>query len=168
MLSNCLRMAVIAIAVFAVSACDKEPAVVDTTLSDTKNPTTLEKAEIETATATATPGPSLHALTAEWLVGTWGPAEANPTNNPEGSCETDVIIRFAADGTFEDAGSKGRYSTDGRSIRYFDRETIPDLAADPAEPFYPESLEDWNGTVTVIDENTFEEEGELWRRCRSY
>ena len=109
----------------------------------------------------------LPVISAAWLVGTWGPADNNPGNNPGASCDTDVLIKFKADGTYSDSGSEGRYSTDGRTIRYFDRRTVPEIGEDPEEIFVPEAIAEISGTVAALDANTFEEDGDQWRRCRS-
>lgn len=107
-------------------------------------------------------------ISTTWLVGTWGPADHNPMNNPAASCETDVLIKFHRDGTYRDDGSEGRFSTNGRTIRYFNRQTVMEIGNvyDPADPFIPEAIPDMLGVVTAIDNNTFEEDGEQWRRCR--
>ena len=149
---------------FAGSGCNSSPQIVDTTLSDAK-PTTE-------ATASAVPVEagtpmSLPDITDAWLVGTWGPAGLNPGNSPQSSCETDVILTFMADGTFADGGAEGQYSTDGTAIQYVDRATVPDIAADLEEPFEPEKLTDVTTLISAVDENTFEEDGEQWRRCIS-
>lgn len=135
-----------------------------------------ETAPIEDVLATEPIGPvqvpleqaaPLPVISAAWLVGTWGPADNNPSNNPEASCETDVLIKFNADGTYSDLGSEGRYSTNGRTIRYFDRRTVQEIGEDPEEIFVPEAIADISGAVAALDENTFDEDGDQWRRCRS-
>lgn len=106
-------------------------------------------------------------ISAAWLVGTWGPAHTNPGNDPAASCDTDVLIKFNANGTYSDLGSEGRYSTNGRTIRYFDRRTVQEMGEDPEEVFVPEPIADISGTVTALDKDTFDEDGDRWRRCRS-
>lgn len=109
---------------------------------------------------------TLPMISAAWLVGTWGPADNNPGNNPEASCDTDVLIKFNADGTYSDPGSEGRYSTDGRTIRYFDRRSVQEIGEEPEEIFVPEPIADISGVVAALDANTFDEDGDKWRRCR--
>ncbi|MBO82387.1 MAG: hypothetical protein CL801_13350 [Citromicrobium sp.] len=163
-----LLPSVAAVMIVSVSACDSKPEVVDTTLTDDETQGTSADAEVADQDVEPEPSDTLPQLSNAWLAGTWGPAEHNPANDPEGSCETDVVIRFALDGTYEDGGSSGRYRVEGSNIMYFERQTVPDIAADPDELFYPKPIEDWTAAARVIDGNTFDEEGDLWRRCKSY
>tara|TARA_B100000678_G_C18214680_1_gene504812 strand:+ start:1588 stop:2091 length:504 start_codon:yes stop_codon:yes gene_type:complete len=163
-----LLPSIAAVLIVSVSACGSQPEVVDTTLTDDETQSTVADVEVEGQEVEPELSDTLPQLSNAWLVGTWGPAEANPTNDPGGSCETDVIIRFARDGTYEDGSSSGRYRVKGNHIVYFERQTVPDIAADPEELFYPEPVDDWTGVARVVDDNTFDEEGELWRRCKSY
>lgn len=154
-------------AAVALSACEQSPQPVDTTIDKPAVvETTATTAPSPTAEVEQAAGAELPPITASWLVGTWGPAQANPQNDPNSSCETDVIIRFHRDGTFEDSGSAGKYSTNGQVIRYFDRQTVPSYEDDP-DTFVAEALEDFVGTVAAVDRNTFDEDGDRWRRCVS-
>lgn len=155
---------------FALAACGQKPEAVDTTLVETKSADPKAGAEAESdeqSISKKSDVGQLPKITSSWLVGTWAAARNNPKNDPNGTCETDVIIQFNRDGTFSDAGAEGRFSTDGRTIRYFARKSVPDIAADPDEPFVAEELEEFSGQVHPTDANTFNEDGELWRRCRS-
>ncbi len=174
---NVARLRQISVAsLMILASCDQSPAVVDTTIDSTKpvsqsnavndqlsdKGTTTAEGELIDGVNTARPS-----ITKTWLIGTWGPAEYNPKNDPSSSCDTDVLIVFNSDGSFADGGSEGRFSTDGKTIRYYDRRTLPDIAADASEPFSPEALSELNAKVTAEDINTFSEDGEQWRRCRS-
>lgn len=101
-------------------------------------------------------------LTSAWLAGTWGPARNNPTSNPNAGCDTDNIVTFETDGSYRDGGSFGRFRTDGTTVTYFDR-----VLHDPVEE--TEDRSQFNqpliARVTIVDQNTIEEEGESLRRC---
>ena len=111
--------------------------------------------------------PSLPTITSAWLVGTWGPAEANPNNDPTASCETDGVVAFKSNGTFVDGGAQGRFATNGATIRYFARRSVRDIADDPTAPFTPKPLPEFTEAVVPVDKNTFSEGGTHWRRCQS-
>jgi hypothetical protein len=123
-----------------------------------------EKAGNKARTATSSTA-AIHP-TADWLVGTWAGSEHNPTNNPNAACDTDVTLVFKPGGRFEDGGASGRFKTDGKLITYFDRQSVPDPADEPAK-FTPEKLPTMIANIRKLDQNTFSEDGEKWRRCRS-
>ena len=155
---------------FALAACGQKPESVDTTLVETKS-ADPKAADNVVSDEKSTPKKSdidqLPKITSSWLVGTWAPARNNPQNDPNGSCETHVIIQFNSNGTFSDSGAEGLFTTNGQTIRYFARKSVPDIVADPDEPFVAEELEEFTGKVQPVDSNTFNEDGDLWRRCRS-
>lgn len=103
-------------------------------------------------------------VTAAWLVGTWGPAEYNPNNDPSASCETDSIVTFGRDGTYRDGSGSGRYRTDGRRITYYDR-----VLYDPVEDH--EDRSEFNRPLvlaaTPLSQNSMREDGIELRRCRT-
>ena len=98
-------------------------------------------------------------------MGTWGPAENNPNNDPNSACDTDVVVTFANDGSYRDAGSYGRYRTDGSTITYSDRVMYDPLSDEP------EDRSEFNiplqTRVQVVDRNTLREGDALWRRCEN-
>lgn len=103
-------------------------------------------------------------VTAAWLVGTWVPAEHNPTNSRYSSCDTDVIITFNSDGTYRDGGAYGNYKTDGRTITYSNR-VLYDIAEDKEDR--SEIDQSISSKVSVTERGALLEDGEEWRRCVS-
>ncbi len=100
----------------------------------------------------------------KWLVGTWRPEDVSLRATD--TCETDVIIRFFRNGSYEDGASQGRYSLDGSSISYINRKSAPDLAEDDATTFSPQDLPPVTARITKVGEDKFSEDGERWQRCR--
>jgi hypothetical protein len=101
-------------------------------------------------------------INAAWLSGTWGPAENNPRNDPSSSCDTDAIVTFASDGTYQDGGSYGRYRTDGKTITYFDRVMIDEGDGSEDRSQFSRPLVT---SATRVDQNSIREDGALLRRC---
>jgi hypothetical protein len=100
----------------------------------------------------------------QWLVGTWGPADLNPDNNPQAGCDTDAIVTFNADGSYRDGGSEGRFRTDGQTITYSERVLIDEIegTTDRSEFNQPVTYQ-----VERVDNTTMREHGQLLRRCQS-
>ena len=97
-----------------------------------------------------------------WLLGTWGPAEYNPDNNPKAGCDTDSIVTFQSDGSYRDGGSYGRFRTDGRSITYFERVMYDDIAGTTDRSQFNNPL---TNQVERVDGTSMREQGQLLRRC---
>lgn len=110
------------------------------------------------AAASATPA----IIDQRWLIGTWGPAEYNPDNNPSASCDTDSVVTFKADGSYADGGGYGRFRTDGSTITYFDRVLTDDIAGttDRSQFNNPQTNQ-----VERVDRTSMREQGQLLRRC---
>lgn len=101
----------------------------------------------------------------QWLVGTWGPADHNPDNDPTAGCDTDAIVTFNADGSYKDGGSEGRFRTDGQTITYSERVLIDEIegTTDRSEFNQPVTYQ-----VERVDNTTLREHGQLLRRCKSF
>ena len=99
-----------------------------------------------------------------WLIGTWGPAENNPDNNPNASCDTDAIVTFKADGSYADGGGYGRFRTDGSTITYFDRVLTDDIEGTTDRSQFNQPL---TNKVERVDGTSMREQGQLLRRCNS-
>ncbi len=111
-----------------------------------------------------TEAPALPTVSRTWLVGSWRSGEGKSPAQVQ-SCDTYNIIQFNADGTYSDGGSEGRFRTDGQTITYFDRQTIPEIGEDPDQPFEPEPLPDQTYTIRSIGAHGFMEGKDAWFRC---
>lgn len=158
------KICCVASALFLAS-CSQEPdknRSVDTSLAASGTSEAIQKPENAVAPTAAAIVPT---VTEAWLVGSWAPAEMIAKNDPTAPCETDIVVGFSADGTYSDGASEGRFSTDGKTIRYYNRKSVYDLSADPDVPFSPKPLEDIVNKIRALDRTTFRENGENWRRC---
>lgn len=123
-------------------------------------PTEVRRIEDASVQQSGPQGP----ITATWLLGTWGPAQYNPDNNPNASCDTDSVVTFNADGSYKDGGGSGRYRVDGGNVTYFNR-VMRDIATGRTD--HSEYNQPVTTKVERVDNNTLREEGTLLRRCQS-
>jgi len=105
---------------------------------------------------------SSSAITQGWLIGTWGPADYNPSGDPNASCDTDAVVTFKSDGSYTDGGGYGRYRTNGRTITYFNRVLVDVIEDTVDRSQYGQPL---ITDVERVDRNTLREDGNLLRRC---
>jgi hypothetical protein len=90
------------------------------------------------------------------LVGSWAYSDI---------CGTDSGIRFNADGTYTDFGSdEGRYSFDGKAIKFFDRKSVAELG-DEDPQFVPEPLGDMEVLVKGFNGRTMLMNGQIVTKC---
>lgn len=96
------------------------------------------------------------ALNGAWLVGVW---------TLDGTCSGGGFgMRFHSDGTYENFDSdEGRYSTDGKSIRFYQRRTVPELGDD--EGFKPKALGDEIDPAQPMTKNSMLLDGHEMIRC---
>lgn len=103
-------------------------------------------------------------ITQAWLLGTWGPAEYNPDNNPNASCDTGAVVTFNSDGRYTDGGGSGSYRLEGDRVTYFNRVTMDIATGRSDHSQYGQPL---TTRIERVDDTTLREDGALLRRCQS-
>lgn len=109
---------------------------------------------------TSTPPP----VAGAWLIGKWGPLRVDASGNRSAVCDGDNLVFFTPTGEYRDAGSYGRFKTDGVTVTYYNR--ILWNAAEDVQDTSQYGVSK-NAAIEAVDANTFRQEGAVFVRCQA-